>query len=110
MAKMKIRTMAPWMVPKSRTKSQDVAKGSAALSRNKTGGGDNPTRSQKNRNKSGSHLDPTLKGGTPDRFKKRGDYLTPDIAKTPSRVVRGSAKTPQIKTSEPSKRAFKQGG
>jgi len=107
---MKIRTAAPWKVARNRTKNQDPAKGSVSVSRNKTGGGDNPTRVQKNRNKSGSHLDPTLKGGTADRYKVRGAWETPEIAKTPSRVKRGTWKSPQIKTSEPKKRSFKQGG
>lgn len=109
MAKIRIKTSQPWKVSKNRNKEGVAGRSSLSRSRNKTGGGSNPTRSKLNRNKSGSHLDPTLKGGTPDRLRRSGPE-TPDIAFTPSRVKRGSAKIPQVKSAEPSKRSLKQGG
>lgn len=109
MAKMKIKTAQPWKVTRNRNKEGVAGRSSLGRGKNKTGGGSNPARSKLNRNKSGSHLDPTLVGGTPDRL-RRSSHETPDVAFAPSRVKRGSDKIPQVKSAEPKKRSFKQGG
>ena len=97
----KIKTSEPWSLKNERKGGKPI-EGNKQKSRNKTGGGDNPTRSTLNRNKSGDQMDVDI---GPDRL-KRSDKETPDVAFAPFRGTTGSHKEPHIKRIKQKTKSF----
>lgn len=99
----------PWEM-KNRNKGIDNQKQQGG-SKN-IGGGNNPTRTTKNRNKSGDHMVPDL--GAPDRLKRSGnskiDGGVPDLAGHPAKNGRnksGDYRTPKINVLKPNNKLKK---
>jgi len=92
----KITTNEPWSLKNKRQAKGNIEQHGKS-SKSNAGGGDNPSRSRVNRNKSGDHMSVDI---GPDRL-KRSEKETPDVAFAPFRGTTGSHKEPHIKRIKP---------